>query len=87
MRRALLVVLGLVLAAGCGPGSRDAPRPIGPYPTTDFQEPRDLQPTDDDDNDGISNDQDGCPLAAEPWDDPVHDGCPDVSVDAGVKPL
>jgi hypothetical protein len=80
-----LLLLAIVVSAACG-GSRDAPRPIGPYPTTDFQSPQDLQSPDDDDNDGISNDQDGCPLAAEPWDDPVHDGCPMFAIDAGVAP-
>jgi hypothetical protein len=78
----------LAAIAACGPGSHDAPRPIAPYPAAagDFdRESNDLStPTNDDDNDGIQNEQDGCPLAAEKWDDPVKDGCPSGSPDAGV---
>jgi hypothetical protein len=83
VKRALI----LIVIAACGPGSRDAPRPIGPYPNTDFEHQGDVQAPDDDDNDGLSNDMDGCPLAAEPWDDPVRDGCPTFTVDAGTAPL
>jgi hypothetical protein len=83
--RTLALVL---LLAACGPGSRDAPRPIAPYPeaTQDFRGGEDTMPPDDDDNDGIANDNDGCPLAAEPWDDPVKDGCPAYPApDAGAR--
>jgi hypothetical protein len=85
MKRLVLVML----VAACGPGSRDAPRPIAPYPEAaqDFQGDDDsaAMPVADDDNDGIQNDADGCPLAAEKWDDPVRDGCPGGSPDAGVR--
>ena len=77
----------LTFVAACGPGSRDAPRPIAPYPEAaqDFQGDDDstAMPPADDDNDGITNEADGCPLAAEKWDDPVRDGCPQTSRDAG----
>jgi hypothetical protein len=86
VRWAALVVVLLGFGA-CGPGSTDAPRPVGPYPATDMNSPEDLHSPDDDDNDGLSNDQDGCPLAAEPWNDPVRDGCPTVRLDAGTDPL
>jgi hypothetical protein len=84
MKRCVL----LLVLAGCGPGSRDAPRPIAPYPeaANDFKsDDSTALPPADDDNDGIENDADGCPLAAESWSDPVRDGCPGGSPDAGVR--
>jgi len=74
--------------AACG-GNRDAPRPIAPSPTLGGQQSEGgiEHMQNDDDGDGIANDHDGCPLAREAWDDPVRDGCPDQSVDAGVPPV
>jgi hypothetical protein len=82
MKRILLVG---VLAA-CGPGSQDAPRPVmSSEAQRDFRgRDQDMQVIDDDDNDGIANDHDSCPLAYEPYDDPHRDGCPEISADAGV---
>jgi hypothetical protein len=81
-RRGLMFVL---FVAACA-GSSDAPRPIGPSPVDEYNKTSG-NPTavmDDDDNDGIPNEADKCPLAYEPYNDPPpRDGCPRLW-DAGI---
>lgn len=84
MRRYLPV---LILAA-CS-GSQDAPRPLADPPAIREADQSTWETKGDDDGDGVPNDADGCPLAAEKYSDPNRDGCPeDAPPDAGAtKPF
>lgn len=71
---------------GCASAS-NAPRPIPDSPTERWRSGGDdVTPMNDDDNDGIPNSSDNCPLAREDWSDPVKDGCP-TAIDAGMMML
>lgn len=84
MRRYLVVVM----LAACS-GSQDAPRPVADPPAIREADQSSWETEPDDDGDGVPNDADGCPLAAESYGDPHRDGCPDgPAPDAGAaKPF